>query len=285
MQVMRESIRHLKNGGALLIFPRGSIEADPAFMPHPEAEFEHWSRSLEIFMQRAGVVESIDLRIGQEHHPTPGQILDLVHRLIDRDFTVGELLSQRLEVLGAAGDPMRNRFMLGERVPKNGQDGFNECEVALELLDRVSLDLILLAGRYTLLEQGAMDALLPRCASTGTGVVIGGPYNSGILAGQGAGAGVHYDYAAAPASVVERARAIDSVCQRNGVALGAAALQFVLAHPAVVSVVPGLASADEVADTLARYSAPIPAQLWAELKHLGLLRSDAPVESLEMRTT
>ncbi|MDT8757421.1 aldo/keto reductase [Sphingomonas psychrotolerans] len=162
--------------------------------------------------------------------------------------------------------------------------GVNECEVALELLDRVPLDLILLAGRYTLLEQGAMDALLPRCAETGTGVVIGGPYNSGILAGQGSGAGVRYDYAAAPAPVVERARAIGAVCERHGVALGAAALQFVLAHPAVVSVVPGVANAGEVAETLARYSAPIPAQLWTELKHVGLLRSDAPVEPLEIHT-
>lgn len=155
--------------------------------------------------------------------------------------------------------------------------GVNECEVALELLDRGPLDLILLAGRYTLLEQGALDALLPRCEASGTGVVIGGPYNSGILAGQGPRAAAHYDYAAAPAPVLEKAGRIEAVCARHQVALGAAALQFVLAHPAVTSVVPGLASATEVAESVARYGAPIPAQLWAELKQEGLLRADAPI--------
>ncbi|AQR73451.1 aldo/keto reductase [Sphingomonas sp. LM7] len=166
--------------------------------------------------------------------------------------------------------------------------GVNECEVALELLDRGPLDLILLAGRYTLLEQGALDALLPRCEASGTGIVIGGPYNSGILAGQGPDADARYDYAAAPAPVIDKARRLEAVCARHQVALGAAALQFVLAHPAVASVVPGLASAAEVADTIARYTAPIPAQLWAELKLEGLLRADAPVptrfNSQEVRT-
>ncbi|NIJ19062.1 D-threo-aldose 1-dehydrogenase [Sphingomonas naasensis] len=165
--------------------------------------------------------------------------------------------------------------------------GVNECEVALELLDHGPLDLILLAGRYTLLEQGAMDVLLPRCTAMGTGIVIGGPYNSGILAGQGPGPNARYNYEAAPDPVVAKARAIAAVCARHDVALGAAALQFVLAHPAVVSVVPGLASAGEVAETLARYAAGIPARLWAELKQEGLLRADAPVPpetKLEVRT-
>lgn len=155
--------------------------------------------------------------------------------------------------------------------------GVNECEVALELLDHTPLDLILLAGRYTLLEQGALDALLPRCAASGTGVVIGGPYNSGILAGQGPDSGARYNYEAAPDAVVEKARRIEAVCTRHDVPLGAAALQFALAHAAVVSVVPGLASNTEVAETVARYETRIPAQLWAELKHEGLIRGEAPV--------
>lgn len=155
--------------------------------------------------------------------------------------------------------------------------GVNECEVALELLDRGPLDLILLAGRYTLLDQSALDALLPRCAASGTALIIGGPYNSGILAGQGPREGARYDYAAAPAPVLEKARRIAAVCARHQVALGAAALQFVLAHPAVVSVVPGLASVAEVAETVARHSAVIPAALWEELRHEHLLRPAAPV--------
>jgi D-threo-aldose 1-dehydrogenase len=145
------------------------------------------------------------------------------------------------------------------------------------LLDRSPLDLILLAGRYTLLEQSALDVLLPRCAASGAGVVIGGPYNSGILAGRGLRADARYDYAAAPAPVLDKARRIEAICARHQVALGAAALRFALGHPGVVSVVPGLASAGEVAETVVRYTAAIPAQLWAELRHEGLLRADAPV--------
>jgi D-threo-aldose 1-dehydrogenase len=163
--------------------------------------------------------------------------------------------------------------------------GVNECEVALELLDRVALDLILLAGRYTLLEQGALDMLLPRCEALGTGVLIGGPYNSGVLAGRRPDVCAHYDYAAAPAHVLGKARAMEAVCLRYGVELGAAALQFPLAHPAVASVIPGLASADEVAQTLMRHGAAIPEALWSELKHEGLLRDDAPVPGkAEVRT-
>jgi D-threo-aldose 1-dehydrogenase len=154
--------------------------------------------------------------------------------------------------------------------------GVNECEVALELLDRSPLDLILLAGRYTLLEQDALDTLLPRCTALGTGIVIGGPYNSGILA-SGLRAGAHYNYEVAPAPVLDKARRIEAVCTRHRVGLGAAALQFVLGHPGVASVVPGLASAQQVAETIDRYTAAIPAQLWAELKHEGLLRANAPV--------
>jgi D-threo-aldose 1-dehydrogenase len=191
-------------------------------------------------------------------------------------LTHGDRHAERLAELTSGGLVALERLRSEGAITAFGI-GVNECEVALELLDRGPLDLILLAGRYTLLEQGALDALLPRCAALGTGVVIGGPYNSGILAGEGPRSGARYDYEAAPESVIDKARRIETVCARHRVALGAAALQFVLAHPAVASVIPGLASAREVADTVARYSAAIPAQLWEELRHEGLLRVDAPV--------
>lgn len=149
--------------------------------------------------------------------------------------------------------------------------GVNETEIALDLLDRVSMDVILLAGRYTLLEQGALDALLPRCVETGASIVIGGPYNSGLLTG-----GATYDYKAAPPEILDRARRLETVCTRHGVPLAAAALQFALAHPAVASVIPGLASPREVHDTVTRYSTPIPPALWDDLKSEALLRADAP---------
>lgn len=150
--------------------------------------------------------------------------------------------------------------------------GVNETEVAMEIMDRIPLDLILLAGRYTLLEQGALADLLPRCEAGGTAIVIGGPYNSGLLTGGGT-----YDYEAAPPAMIGRAGAIAAVCARHGVALGAAALQFPLAHPAVASVIPGLASIKEVEQTVERYRTAIPPALWAELKAERLLAADAPV--------
>lgn len=155
--------------------------------------------------------------------------------------------------------------------------GVNETEIALELMDRVAMEVVLLAGRYTLLEQGALDALLPRCVDSGTRIVIGGPYNSGVLAG--AAATAHYNYAPAPTAILARVQRIAAVCERHHVSLGAAALQFPLAHPAVASVIPGLASPEEVMETVNRYAAPIPAQLWEELKTEGLLRAEAPTPS------
>ncbi|WP_298196418.1 aldo/keto reductase [Novosphingobium sp.] len=156
--------------------------------------------------------------------------------------------------------------------------GVNEVEVCLQALAEVRLDVILLAGRYTLLEQGALDRLMPRCRDTGTAVVIGGPYNSGILvAGSRAAAEARYDYAPAPPAIIERVRRLEAVAARHGVALPAAALAFVLAHPQVVSVIPGMASVEQVRATLAFYRAPIPADFWAELRAAGLLHPAAPV--------
>lgn len=155
--------------------------------------------------------------------------------------------------------------------------GVNEIAICLELMERIDLDVILLAGRYTLLEQEALDQLFPRCAVKGTSLVIGGPYNSGILAGDTLATGPHYNYELAPAPVVARAEQIAAVCARHQVSLGAAALQFALAHPQVASVIPGLASAAQVEETVARAAAVIPSAFWAELKAEGLLRPDAPV--------
>ncbi|GGB26907.1 oxidoreductase [Sphingomonas metalli] len=156
--------------------------------------------------------------------------------------------------------------------------GVNEVEVCLAALDAAPLDVILLAGRYTLLEQAPLDTLFPACARAGTSLVLGGPYNSGILAtGTRAGGALHYDYAAAPAAIVARVAAIEAICRAHDVPLPAAALAFVLAHPQVASVIPGLDSADRVAGTLSLYRHPIPAALWEELRHAGLIRPDAPL--------
>ena len=155
--------------------------------------------------------------------------------------------------------------------------GVNEVAACLEVTDQARLDVILLAGRYTLLEQTALDTLFPRCEAAGTAVVVGGPYNSGILAvGTRTAAPLFYNYEPAPADIITRVRAIEAICDFHGVPLAAAALQFPLAHKLVASVIPGLDSPERVAQTVALYRHPIPAQLWHDLKAQGLLREDAP---------
>ena len=155
--------------------------------------------------------------------------------------------------------------------------GVNEIDACLEVMDNARLDVILLAGRYTLLEQNALGVLFPRCEAAGTAIVVGGPYNSGILAvGTKTAAPLFYNYEPAPADVIAKVRAMEEVCDSHGVPLAAAALQFPLAHKLVVSVIPGLDSPARVAQTLALYRHVIPAELWRDLKADGLLREDAP---------
>jgi D-threo-aldose 1-dehydrogenase len=156
--------------------------------------------------------------------------------------------------------------------------GVNETAICLEAMKHAHLDVILLAGRYTLLEQNALDELLPTCERAGTSIVVGGPYNSGILAtGTRRGGALHYDYGIAPQTVVDRVRRLEEHCGQHDVPLAAAALQFPLAHPQVVSVIPGLGSPHHIERTLALYKMNIPDALWLALKNDGLLRADAPV--------
>jgi D-threo-aldose 1-dehydrogenase len=149
--------------------------------------------------------------------------------------------------------------------------GVNVVEPCLLALDRADPDIFLVAGRYTLLDHTALKDLLPKCAARGAQVVIGGPYNSGLLAG-----GTTFNYEAAPPHLVARTRAIAAVCARHGVDLKAAALQFVVAHPVVAAAIPGPRTAEEVRQNAAAMAQPIPLQLWADLKAEGLLPAEAP---------
>jgi D-threo-aldose 1-dehydrogenase len=129
-----------------------------------------------------------------------------------------------------------------------------------------------------LLEQTPLDDLFPRCAEAGTAIVIGGPFNSGILAtGTRSGQVAVFNYEAAPRAVLDKVAAIETVCEAFGVPLAAAALQFPLAHPLVTSVIPGLDSPARVEQALALYRNSIPSGLWRELHARGLIRADAPV--------
>ncbi len=153
--------------------------------------------------------------------------------------------------------------------------GINEWEVCEALARRGDFDLFLLAGRYTLLEQAALETFLPLCEARGIGIVLGGPYNSGILA-SGPVEGAFYNYEVAPPEIRARVAAIEAVCRGHGVPLATAALQFPLGHPAVLSVIPGGQSAAETRANLDAMAEAVPPALWADLKAEGLVRADAP---------
>jgi D-threo-aldose 1-dehydrogenase len=153
--------------------------------------------------------------------------------------------------------------------------GINEWQRAQTLAERGDFDLFLLAGRYTLLEQEALQSFLPLCQQRGIGIVLGGPYNSGILA-TGAKPGAFYNYSEAPRDILDRVARIEAVCKRHGVRLIEAALKFPLAHPSVISVIPGGQRVAEVESNRALLDASIPEALWEELKAEGLMRQDAP---------
>jgi D-threo-aldose 1-dehydrogenase len=156
--------------------------------------------------------------------------------------------------------------------------GMNQAGMPARFVRDLDLDVVLIAGRYTLLDQRALDELLPACAMRGVAVVVGGPFNSGLLADPRPGA--TYDYAPAPAALVARAARIGKVCARHGVPLRAAALAFPYGHPAVTSVLVGVRSTAEVADDLAMYATPVPHALWDELVEEGLLPGHVPVPAV-----
>ena len=133
----------------------------------------------------------------------------------------------------------------------------------------------LMAGRYTLIEQGGATAFLPLALKKRIGVILGGVYNSGILA-TGPVPGARHDYRPAPPAILERVRRIEAVCRSHGTALPHAALRFATAHPAVASVVLGAVAPDEVARNVAALARPIPAGLWSDLKAEGLIPADVP---------
>lgn len=153
--------------------------------------------------------------------------------------------------------------------------GVNESNVAHEAIRRVDFDCLLLAGRYTLIEQDALDGFLPRCEAQGVSVIVGGGYNSGILA-TGAVPGARYNYAPAPAPVLQRVQSIEDVCRAFDVPLRSAALQFIAAHPAVANLIPGVRSVQQLTENIMTFEHDIPYDFWHELKRRALIREDAP---------
>ena len=150
--------------------------------------------------------------------------------------------------------------------------GVNECEIVLCAMAEFDLDCTLLAGRYTLLEQASLSPLLDLCVERGNAIVIGGPFNSGVLAGNG-----KFNYADAPAAILKRVARLDAVCREFGVPLQAAALQFPLAHPAVASCIPGGQDLAQLRKNLDWFATPLPDALWLALRDADLLDARAPL--------
>src|SRR5882762_499081 len=231
----------------------------PGFAPVFDYTYDGVMRSLEHSHLRLGLAR-IDIA--------------LIH---DVDFWTikdRDVLNQRFKTVMDGGykalDELRKAGVIGAIGV-----GINESDTSLRFIQAGDFDCMLLAGRYTLLEQGGLEAFLPECLKRNVSVILGGPYNSGILTGGVTDKATH-DYVQAPAPLIEKARKIEAVCKRHGVELGAAAMQFPLFHPALCAVIPGALSIAEVKQNVGRMSTKIPADLWSELKREKLLDPAAP---------
>ena len=222
--------------------------------------YDGFMRSIEFSLERLGV-DSIDIVLIHD-------VDVFTHKSAAvRDAHVKTILKSGYKAL----EKLRS-----EKVIKAFGAGVNEWEVCETLTKAGDFDIFLLAGRYTLLEQEALNSFLPLCEARGIGIVLGGPYNSGILA-TGPKPGAWYNYDPAPKHILERVAKIEAICKRHKVKLAQAALRFPLNHPQVVTVIPGGASPREVALNVATMSVKLPKALWKDLKAEGLLRQDAPV--------
>ena len=153
--------------------------------------------------------------------------------------------------------------------------GMNEWQMPLQFIQRFDLDIILLAGRYTLLDHSGLSEFLPACIERDVKITIGGPYNSGILA-RDLSQPVTFDYEQASDDLVSMARKLTEICVAHGIDLKAAALQFVLAHPAVATAVPGAQSTDELEQNIAMVQQDIPNAVWSDMRSAGLIPDNAP---------
>ena len=231
----------------------------PGFAPVYDYTYDGVMRSLEHSHMRLGL-QKIDIA--------------LIH---DVDFWTTKdraVLEERFRTVMDSGyralDDLRRAGIIGAIGV-----GINEADTSTRFIKAGDFDCMLLAGRYTLLEQGALEEFLPECTKRHVSVILGGPYNSGILTGS-VKPGATHDYVAAPAALIEKAQKIEAVCTRHGVPLGAAAMQFPLFHPAFCSVIPGALSTAEVKQNVSHMSVRIPVELWSELKREELLDPAAP---------
>lgn len=212
-------------------------------------------------------IEQSLLRLGTSHLD-----IALIHD-VDRRNHGGQWEARFKEALGGAYKALDDLRRQG--VIRALGIGVNEADVCTRFALECRLDVVLLAGRYSLLDPSAADEFFPLAQQQGIGILLGGVFNSGILA-TGAGPGAKYDYADAPATIQERVRQLQAVCARHRVPLACAAMQFAAAHPAVQSLVLGAVTPSEVQRNLASWQTPVPGALWDELRELALIPAHLP---------
>jgi len=237
--------------------PGGNFAAVPPFEIHFDYSYDAVMREVEDSLARLGV-NRVDILF----------IHDVDHRNQGADY------QRRFD------EAMKGAYRAITKLREQGVVaalgvGVNEWKPCQEFAEAAPFDCFLLAGRYTLLEQEALDSFLPLCVERKMSVIIGGPFNSGILA-TGPIEGATYDYKPATQPILERVARIQAICRGHGVPLAAAALQFPLHHPAIAAIIPGGRHPDEIEANLRYYRHPIPAAMWHELKDAKLLRQEAP---------
>ena len=240
-------------------FDRGMWSGGLPFRVQFDYSYDGVMRSFEDSLQRLGL-SRIDLL--------------LIHDLDLQYHKTNARVEARLTELHNGGARALAELKAAGRIGGFGA-GINERGMIPRFLDLIDVDFFLVAMPYTLLDQQVLDSEFPRCTERGIGFVIGAVFASGILA-TGAVQGARYAYAPAAPEILAKVARIEAVCDRHGVPMAAAALQFPFGHPSVASVVPGSLAPEHVTSNVAAFRHPIPPALWAELKHEGLLRADAP---------
>jgi len=256
-----------KVGYSLIPIPESEVkpvlwEDAPAFKPEFDYSRDAVLRSIEQSLKRLGV-DYIDMLA--IHDPD-----EATHFEPGEDPYARSRFREAMDGAYPALDELRSQGVI-----KAVGVGINQWQMLSDFVVAGQFDYFLLAGRYTLLEQEPLPTLLPECEKRGTKIIIGGPYNSGILA-SGPVAGAMFNTKLAPKRILDRVGLIQAVCQRHGVPMAAAALQFPLGHPIVASVIPGARSVEELEQNLAFMQFPIPVALWADLKREGLIDPLAP---------
>jgi D-threo-aldose 1-dehydrogenase len=241
--------------------PRGGAEGFKGGMPHRLVFDYSYDGARKSFEQSL-------LRLG----------LDRIDLLLIHDVDVWTHGSARIEA--RFREAMEGAYRAIERLRAEGAVraigvGVNEADMCERFARAGDFDVMLLAGRYSLLEQPAFERFLPLALEKGIGIMLGGVFNSGILA-TGPIAGARYNYKPAPPEILERVRRIETVCRAHRIELAHAAIHFPLGHQAISSLVLGAVSPEEVRRNAAALSAPVPAGLWRDLKSEGLLLAHMP---------